>query len=89
MVKAKKPKTKKVAYEELGKMMESIYESGYIDRNKLYKMSFIKGVVAGFGGVIGATIVVVLLLWVLSWFDGLPVVGPFFDDVKNTIDTNN
>jgi len=68
-------------YEQLGRMLDNIYQSGYIDRNQMYKTSFIKGVVAGFGGVIGATVVVGLLLWILSLFSDLPLV----DTIRETI----
>ncbi len=85
---AKKP-TDKVTNEQLGQMMRSIYESGYIDRNTMYKMSFLKGVVAGLGSVIGATIVIGLLVWILSLFDHTPVVGPLFDNVQETIESKN
>lgn len=82
---SKKP-TKKVNYEQLGKMMESIYESGYVDRNKMYKMSFLKGMAGGFGGVIGATIVVAALLWILSLLHSVPFVNSIADNIKGTIE---
>ncbi len=74
-------------YEQLGRMLENIYDSGFIDKNRAYKMSFMKGVVAGFGGVIGATVVVALLLWLLTFFDQVPLVGPLTEQVQNTVET--
>jgi uncharacterized membrane protein YfcA len=81
--KANKPHKPKP--EELGQMLVNIYESGYLDRNKAYKMSFIKGLVGGLGGVIGATIIVALLLWVLTFFQQVPLVGHFVDNLRTTI----
>jgi len=83
----KKPSSEKTAkdYEQLGRMLASIYENGYIDRNQSYKNSFIKGVLGGLGGVIGATIVVALLLWGLSFFNEIPLVGPFVNNIQHTI----
>ena len=72
-------------YEQLGHMVANIYESGYLDRNKTYKMSFLKGVLGGLGGVIGATIVVGLLVWVLSFFHDVPLVGRFVDHFRHTV----
>lgn len=88
---AKQPvkQDKKVDYEQLGHMLQNIYESGYIDRNTLYKTSFLKGIVAGLGGVIGATIVVALLLWILSILVETPIVGPLFDNLQDTIQSKN
>jgi hypothetical protein len=82
--KSKKP-SKEVSYEQLGKMLESIYESGYIDRNKTYKMSFLKGIAAGFGGVVGATVIVALLLWLLSLLNFVP----FVDKIQCSLEKNN
>ncbi|MBA3758757.1 hypothetical protein H0X10_03945 [Candidatus Saccharibacteria bacterium] len=66
-------------------MVENIYLSGYLDRNQMYKMSFIKGVITGLGGVIGATIVVGLLLWILSLFDTLPLIDQLTDKLERTV----
>ena len=81
-----KPVDKK-NYEQLGKMVASIYESGYLDKKQAYKTSFIKGVVSGLGGVIGATVVVALLIWILSLFGNIPLVGKFADKANNTIES--
>lgn len=85
--KPNKIQAEKIDHEQLGRMLVNIYESGYIDRNQMYKMSFIKGVVTGFGGVLGATLLVALVLWILSLFDTLPLIGPVFDNVKDTVQT--
>ena len=85
---AKKPNKQK-DYEQIGRMVASIYESGYIDKNKTYKMSFIKGLLGGFGGVVGATIVVALLLWGLSFFNEVPLIGPVVEKVQHTLDTKD
>ena len=82
---SKKQKVPKASYEDLGKMMVNIYESGYITANQSYKSSFLKGVAGGVGGVIGATIVIALIAWILSLFTSIPIIGPLSHDIQNTI----
>lgn len=87
MAKQKAKPNTKADYEQLGMMLENIYTSGYIDAGKTYKMSFLKGIAAGLGGVIGATIVVTLLIWLLSLFDQVPLIGPLTQNIQQTVDT--
>jgi len=88
-VKTNKDKKRAQDYEHLGRMLANIYETGYIDRNKAYKMSFIKGVLAGLGGVIGATLIVALLIWILSLLGSVPLLNTITDNVENTIQQKN
>jgi hypothetical protein len=78
-------KSKNASYEDLGKMLTNLYEMGYTDRKQFYKMTFIKGVLSGVGGVIGATVVVALLLWVLSLFEYVPLLNRISDNVQETV----
>lgn len=87
MKKRQKP-NKQQSYEQIGKMIENIYLSGYIDKNQMYKTSFLKGLVTGLGGVLGATIVVGLLLWMLSWFNRVPLIGPITEQIKESVQTD-
>lgn len=84
---SRKAKSKK-EYEQLGRMLVNIYESGYTNQNQTYKNSFIKGLLGGLGGVLGATILIALLLWFLSFFNEVPLLGPFIDKVTHTVQTN-
>ncbi len=85
---SKRTKSKDPDYEKLGRMVSAIYEFGYIDKKKLYLMSFVKGLFAGLGGVIGATILAALIIWVLSLFSSVPLIGHFSEKVRSTIETS-
>lgn len=74
-------------YEQLGRIVASVYESGYLDTHKSYKMSFVKGLFQGLGGAMGATILVALVLWVLSLFSQVPLVSRFTESIRNTVTT--
>jgi hypothetical protein len=74
-------------YAEFGRAVSSIFESGAISKKELYKASFLRGMVSGVGGVIGATLVIAILLWLLSLTTNIPLIGRFADKVEDTINT--
>lgn len=76
-------------YEELGRIVASIYETGYLDRANSYKMSFIKGLFQGLGSVLGATILVALFIWSLSLFREIPLLGGLVRTIQNTVEASN
>ncbi len=82
---AESEKLKAKQYEDLGRIVASVYETGYLDAAKSYRQSFIKGLFQGFGGVIGATLLVALLIWILSFFNELPFIGRITEQVQDTI----
>ncbi len=80
-----------VNYERLGKAVEDALILDYIyvlhsTRRQIWS-SFIRGVFAGIGGVIGATVGVAILVGVLQLFGGVPGgIGRFFQDLGQTIE---
>lgn len=81
-----KPTTAK-DFEELGRRLNNIYQMGYVSRLEMMKMGFLKGIAAGVGGVIGATIVVTLLVWILSLLGRVPIIDDAADTLKNSVET--
>ncbi len=63
-------------------LLEELFEDYYLHRHRLYTMNLIRGVFFGFGTVVGGTLVVALLLWLLSIFHYIP----FLDGVVNTVE---
>lgn len=83
----------KVNYEKLGKAVEDALILDYIyvlhsTRRQIWS-SFVRGVFAGIGGVIGATVGVAILVGLLQLFGGAPFIGQFFQDLGNTIQGRN
>jgi len=73
-------------YEKLGKLLFSIGEIGSKNKRELYKVQFIKGVMSGFGGVIGATLIIAILLIILSVLNEIPFIGDVAKNITNTIE---
>jgi len=70
---------------EAARALEVLLAAGYVDKKKLYIANFIRGIFFSLGSVLGATLVVALLLWVLSVFDTAPVIGHFIQSVQDSI----
>ena len=87
---ANKPKRAKLSagqYEDLGRIVASVYETGYLNDAQSYKNAFFKGMIQGFGGVLGATVLVALLIWTLSLFNDIPLLGNVIENIQNTVDS--
>lgn len=79
---------RQVDYEKLGRNFEDVVVKNYVEFHNTGRqiwLSFIKGIFAGLGGVIGATVMVAILLAVLHRLGGLPVIGHYLNNVGQTI----
>lgn len=87
MLKKKKQKEKITSHQadEAAKALEALFAAGYVDKHKLYMANFVRGIFFSVGSIVGATIIIALLLWILSLFDQVPIIGPFFDSLKDTV----
>ena len=72
-------------HDEIAKALEILFASDYINKKKLYINNFLRGMAFSAGGIIGATLVIGLLIWILSLFDSAPVIGPLFENTRETI----
>lgn len=71
---------------DAAKALEKLFATEYIDKKKLYIANFWRGVFFSMGTIIGATIVIGLLLWVLSLFQQVPLIGPFVENIQSTVE---
>lgn len=53
-------------------LLEDLFEDYYKHRRELYFMNLFRGIFFGFGSVVGGTLVVALLLWILSVLHYVP-----------------
>lgn len=68
------------------KALEVLFTTEYVSRKELYKQNFIRGLFFSAGTIIGAALIVGVGVWVLSLFNEIPVVGPAFDTLKQSIE---
>lgn len=74
---------------DAARLTEVLLKAEYVDRKSYYLHNFLRGVVVGAGTVIGATVLIALLLWILSLFDTVPLIGPTVDNARQTIEQHN
>jgi len=71
------------------KMLEELFHDWYIERAKVYKMNFVRGITFGLGSAIGGTIgfaiVLAILALLLNVLGGFPVIGDWFDSLNEEI----
>jgi hypothetical protein len=78
-----------VDYEKLGRAVETALVQDYVyllhSTKRQIWSSFVRGVFMGFGSVIGATLVVALLIALLQYLGGAPLIGEYIKDIISTI----
>lgn len=80
-----------VNYETLGRAVEEALVKDYIyilhsTRRQIWS-AFVRGVFAGFGSVVGATLVVALVLALLQSLGGAPFIGHYLREIGQAIQT--
>ena len=78
-----------VDYGKLGRGLEDVLVKDYLyyigsTRRQIWA-AFLRGIFMGLGGVIGATLVVAILLFILHQLGGLPLLGPLFQNIGTYI----
>ena len=66
-------------------VLEDLFYDFHRSRAEVYKMNFFRGIFMGVGTVIGGTVVIALLVWVLSWFVNIPGIGGTAEQIQQTI----
>jgi len=68
-------------------LLEDLFYDFHSSRVQIYKMNFVRGIFLGFGTVIGGTLVVALLIWILSLLGNVPGgIGDFVRYIEGIIE---
>lgn len=65
-------------------LLEDLFHDFNRSRNEVYKMNFIRGIFFGFGSVLGGTLLIALVVWLLGAF--VNVFPPLADFINGIID---
>ena len=69
-------------------VLEDLFYDFNRSRVEIYKMNFLRGIFFGLGSVLGGTIVVALIIWILSLLAGVfPPLADFFIGITNTVES--
>jgi hypothetical protein len=69
-------------------LLEELFNDFYDDRRNIYKMNFFRGIFFGLGSVLGGTIIVALVIWILSFFVHIPGIGDAVQQAQSTLETH-
>lgn len=91
--KSESKEPKKVSNEEAASrraLFEELFYDIYRNRTRVYWVNFFRGIFFGFGTVLGGTVLVAILVWILSQFvDWFPVIGDYIQQIINSMERSN
>lgn len=73
-------------YEKIGRALEAVVMYGYASKKRLFGANFLRGLFFGLGASLGASIALALILYLLTFFSELPLVGELFERAENAVE---
>ena len=68
------------------KTLEELFYDFNRSRIKIYKLNFVRGIFFGLGSVLGGTVVIAILVWILSILGNyVPGIGNVFDNLSQLL----
>lgn len=67
-------------------VLEELFNDLYDNRGRVYKMNFIRGLLFGAGSAVGGTLALALIVWLLSLFVNIPLIGETFKSAQQSIE---
>ncbi len=67
-------------------LLEELLQDMYSKRWKIYQINFVRGLFFGFGSVLGGTILIGILVWLLAQLGAVvPFLSDFIQDILDTL----
>lgn len=66
-------------------LLEDLFYDFNRSRSEVYKVNFVRGIFFGLGSVLGGTVVIAIVVWILGFFVELPGIGQPIQDVQKSI----
>lgn len=67
-------------------LLEELFYDFNRSRIQVYRINFVRGICFGFGTVLGGTVVVAFIVWILGQFAGwFPYIGNYIDQIINAM----
>lgn len=70
-------------------LQEEWFNDYYQSRVKVYRMNFFRGIFFGLGSVIGGTVVIAIIIWILSFFVDFPLIGDLLKRLEESLTQPN
>jgi hypothetical protein len=67
-------------------VFEEFFNDYYKRRRQVYHMNLVRGIWFGFGSVLGGTLLITILLWVLSLFHQIPFLNDIVETIQRSIE---
>ncbi len=75
--------------DELGRIRSHKYFKAHTRWWRMTYFYFLRGIAMGLGTVIGATVILSVMLWVLSQVEFLPIVGEWATEIVRMVEEGN
>jgi len=66
-------------------VIEDLFYDFHRSRAQIYLMNFVRGIFFGLGSVLGGTVLIALLIWLLSFAVDWPWVGDMVEQVQDSL----
>ena len=69
-------------------VLQTLFDDLYDNRRRVYGLNFVRGIFFGLGSVLGGTLVLAFIVYILSWFIDLPLIGEWIRSLMDVLPQN-